>query len=206
MMTLHYSATSPYVRKVMILLRETGQTDAVTLAPAMGTPVDPGSMPLGANPLGKIPALERPEGCTLYDSRVITRYLADLATEGPALYPEGARLWEVLTLEATADGILDAAILMRYETALRAEAMQSTDWIEGQWGKVTRSLDALEARWMAHLAGPLCMGQIATGCALGYLDFRHGARNWREGRPALAAWYEAFSQTPSMQETVPPVA
>lgn len=203
MMVLHHSPTSPYVRKAMILLMEAGMTDRVELAAAMGTPVDPGSMPVGANPLGKIPALERPDGCTLYDSRVITRYLATLATDGPDFYPEGPRLWEVLTLEATADGVLDAAILMRYETALRDEVGQSEAWIDGQWSKVARSLDALESRWMAHLAGPLCMGQIAVGCALGYLDFRHDARNWRETRPALAAWYAEFNQRPSMQATPP---
>lgn len=203
MMVLHHSPTSPYVRKVMILLAEAGQSDSVRLVPAAGTPVDPGTMPLGANPLGKIPALERPDGCTLYDSRVICRYLATLAADGPALYPDGARLWEVLTLEATADGILDAAILMRYETALRPAEFQYAAWLEGQWAKVTRSLDAIESRWMAHLAGPLCMGQIAVACALGYLDLRFAARNWRENHPALAEWYTTFSQRESMRATIP---
>lgn len=204
MMTLHHSPTSPYVRKIMILLHETGQLDAVQLAGAMGTPVDAGTMPVGANPLGKIPALERDEGCTLYDSRVITRYLAELATKGPALYPEGPRLWEVLTLEATADGILDAALLARYETALRDEAQQSADWINGQLAKIDRALDALESRWMAHLAGPLCMGQIAVACALGYLDFRFADRPWRVGRPALSAWYDSFAERDAMMATRPP--
>lgn len=206
MMRLHYSPTSPYARKVLVLLKETGQEATVTLQGAMGSPVDPGSMPLGANPLGKIPALERPDGCTLYDSRVICRYLATLAGSGPALYPEGARLWEVLTLEATADGILDAAILMRYETALRTPAQQLPEWIEGQWAKIARALDAIEERWMGHLEGPLCMGQIAVGCALTYLDFRHAARDWRAGRPALAAWEARFAQRAAMQATLPPAA
>lgn len=204
MMVLHQSPTSPYARKVIVLLDEAGQRDTVRLALAAGSPVDPGSMPVGANPLGKIPALERPDGCTLYDSRVITRYLATLTPKGaPDFYPDGARLWEVLTLESTADGILDAAILMRYETALRPAEHQSSAWIEGQWGKVSRSLDAIESRWMAHLAGPLDMGHIAVGCALGYVDFRHGDRKWRNGRPALTAWYESFVQRPSMQATAP---
>jgi len=206
MMTLYHSQTSPFVRKVMILLHETGQLGSVKLAPAMGTPVDPGTMPVGANPLGKIPALERPEGCTLYDSRVITRYLATLPSDGPHLYPEGPRLWEVLTLEATADGILDAAILMRYEVALRTAEHQSTAWIEGQWAKIARSLDALESRWIAHLTGPLCMGGIAIGCALGYLDFRLADRDWRHDRPQLAAWYAQFAQRESVRATEPPAA
>jgi glutathione S-transferase len=203
MFTLHHSPTSPYVRKVMVLLHETGQLDAVTLAPAAGTPVDPATMPVGHNPLGKIPALERPDGATLYDSRVICRFLAERAPQGQRLYPDPPRLWEVLTLEATGDGIMDAAILMRYETALRPAERQFAPWTEGQWAKVARSLDALESRWMGHLAGSLNMGQIAIGCALGYLDFRHEARRWRDGRAALAAWYADFAERPSMRDTRP---
>ena len=203
MLTLHYSAASPYVRKVMVLLHETGQTGAVTLAPAAGNPVEPGSMPLGVNPLGKIPALERADGCTLYDSRVICRYLAARSPEGAALYPPAPRLWEVLTLEATADGVLDAALAMRYEALLRPEESRLPAWTEGQWAKIMRSLDALEARWMGHLAGPVCIGQIALGCALGYLDFRFADRPWRDARPALAAWAERFASRASMQATLP---
>jgi len=203
MLTLHQSPASPYVRKVVVLLHETGLLESVTLKLATGTAIAPGSLPVSANPLGKIPTLERPDGCTLYDSRVICRFLAERARTGPTLYPAAPRLWEVLTLEATADGILDSAVTMRYEVALRPEAQQSPDWIEAQWTKVARTLDALESRWMGHLAGPLCMGQIATGCALGYLDFRHDARGWRQGRPALAEWYARFAERPSMVATVP---
>lgn len=203
MLTLHQSPASPYVRKVLVLLHETDMLDSVALKLASGTAMAPGSLPVSANPLGKIPTLERPDGCTLYDSRVICRYLADRASAGATLYPAAPRLWEVLTLEATADGILDSAVSMRYEVALRPPAQQSPDWLEAQWAKVARALDALESRWMGHLAGPLCMGQIAVGCALGYLDFRHDARGWRHGRPALADWYARFAERPSMVATVP---
>lgn len=204
MLTLHHSPTSPFVRKVMIVLHETGQTDSVRLSASMGTPIAPGTMPVAHNPLGKIPALERPDGCTLFDSRVICRYLASLTPNH--LYPQGEALWETLALEAMADGMLDAAVLMRYEVFVRPVEKQSEAWIEGQWGKVARSLDALESRWMAHLHGPLTVGQIATACALAYLDFRHDARGWRTGRPQLAAWYQTFAQRPSMQATVIPAA
>ena len=200
-MRLYQSPTSPYVRKIMVVLMETGQTDAVTLVSAHGTPVDPGTMPLAQNPLGKIPALERDEGPALYDSRVICRYLDERA--GAGLYPQGARLWDTLVLEATADGMLDAAILMVYEDRVRPEDKRMPEWVGGQWAKIARSLDTLEARWMAHLAGPLDMGQIALGCALGYLDFRHGARDWRGGRPELAAWFDRFAERPAMAATVP---
>ena len=201
-MRLYHSSTSPYVRKVMVLLKETGQEADVTLVPSAGTPVDPGTMPVAQNPLGKIPALERGDGPALYDSRVICRFLDERS--GAGLYPPAPRLWETLTLEATADGILDAAILMVYEGRIRPEDRRYTPWIEGQWAKIDRAIEAIEARWMSHLHGPLDMGQIAIGCALAYVDFRHGERDWRAGRPQLAGWFEEFAARPAMQETVPP--
>lgn len=201
MLRLHHSATSPFVRKVMVLLHETGLLDQVELVPASGTAVAPGTMPVAQNPLGKIPTLERPDGPALYDSRVICRYLADRA--GGGLYPQAPRLWETLTLEATADGIGEAAVLMVYEERTRPPELRSGPWVEGQWAKVARSLDAIEGRWMSHLAGPLDGAQIAVGSMLGYLDFRHAARNWRAGHPALAAWEARFAERPSMRATRP---
>ncbi len=201
-MRLFGSETSPFVRKVRVVVAETGQAAAVTLVQASGTALEPGSIPLAQNPLGKVPVLERPDGPALYDSRVICRYLDGLA--GGRLTPAAPRLWESLTLEATADGILDAAILMVYETRLRSEDRRSTEWVEAQWGKIARTLDVLDARWIGHLAGPLDIGQIAVGCALGYLDFRHAARDWRAGRAALAQWEARFGERASMAATRPP--
>jgi glutathione S-transferase len=198
---LHNSPTSPFVRMVLVTLRETGLADQVELVAASGTPLEPGTMPVGQNPLGKVPTLERADGPALYDSRVICRFLDDLA--GGGLYPGKPRLWETLTLEATGHGIAEAALLMIYEGRLRPEAARSEPWIEGQWVKIARALDALEARWMSHLAGPLDIGQIAVGCSLGYLDFRFDARGWRSGRPALAAWAAKFAERPSMAATRP---
>lgn len=200
-MRLYFSPTSPYVRKVMVLLHETGQIGDVELVVGSGNPVDPAGAPLDANPLGKVPALERPDGPALYDSRVICRYLD--ARAGAGLYLDGARVWDTLTVEATGDGILDAALLMVYEGRIRPEELRFAPWVDGQWAKVDRALDALETRWIAHLEGPLDAGQIAVGCALGYLDFRHDARGWRNGRPRLAAWYAGFAARPSMQATLP---
>lgn len=201
-MKLAYSPTSPYVRKVMVLLHETGQLDDVALTPATTTPFEPAEGLLPQNPLGKVPALERSEGPALYDSRVICAYLNDRA--GARLYGEGARHWDILTVEATADGILDAALLMTYEGRMRPEEKRFDDWVDAQWGKVARACAALNNRWMSHLSGPLDMGQIAVACALGYVDFRHGARGWRNGNDALAAWFETFDSRPSMQATRPP--
>lgn len=200
-MKLYHAPASPFVRKVMVLLHEAGATDRVTLVPAAGHPLDPGTMPVDRNPLGKIPALERPDGPTLYDSRVITRYLDDLL--GARLYPAPPRLWDTLTIEATGDGIAEAAVLMRYEMHVRPESTRSPAWAEAQWQKIDRALSALEDRWMSHLSGPLDMGQIAVGCALGYLDFRHADRAWRADHPALAAWYAGLDARPAMQATAP---
>ena len=203
-MRLFHSPTSPFVRKVVVVLHEAGLLDEVELVPSGGTPIAPGTLPIARNPLGKVPALERDDGAALYDSRVICRYLD--AKAGAGLYPEAPRVWETLTLEATGDGMLDAALLMVYEGRVRPEDLRYAPWVEAQWSKVDRSLDAIEARWMAHLAGPLDIGHIAVGCALGYLDLRQPGRDWRAGRPALAAWEARFSARPSMQATRPPVS
>jgi len=200
-MKLYHSPASPFVRKVVVLLHELGKTDAVELATVTTTALASDTGLMVANPLARLPALERPEGVTLYDSRVITAYLDDLYQGG--LYPSGARRWETLTLEATGDGIMDSAVSMVYEIRLRDAARQSPEWIEAQWGKVARGLDALNTRWMSHLSGPIGAGHISVGCALGYLDFRHEGRDWRKGREALAGWYEGFAARPSMTATTP---
>lgn len=199
-MKLYHSPTSPYVRKIMVLLAETG-LGGIETVPVSGTPTAPDAALIERNPLGKVPALERPDGPTLYDSRVICQFLNAQAKAG--LYPTGARQWDTLTVEATADGILDAALLMVYETRIRPEDKRYSPWVEGQWGKVGRALDVLETRWIDHLNGPMDMGQIATACALGYLDFRHSSRNWRKTRPKLAEWEAGFAKRPSMLDTVP---
>jgi glutathione S-transferase len=201
-MRLYQNATSPFARKVLVVLHETGQLGDVELVHSTGTPMDAGTLPLSHNPLGKIPALERQGGATLYDSRVICRYLDSRA--GAGLYPAGTGQWEVLTLEATGDGIMEAALLMVYETRLRAPKHVSQELIEAQWSKVARALDALEGRWLSHLAGPLDIGQIAVGCALGYLNLRHGARDWRRGREGIAGWHARFAARDSMVATAPP--
>lgn len=199
MITLLSASASPFVRKVRVLLLETGQED-VTLQDVATTPVATAPEVAAANPVGKIPALIRDDGPTIYDSRVICRFLDDRAKAG--LYPEH-QLWDTLTLEATGDGIMDAAVLMVYEARVRPEDMRYQPWLDAQWGKIARALDKLDTRWMSHLHGPLDMGQIAIGCALGYLDFRHPDKEWRKGRDALAAWEARFAERPSMRATIP---
>lgn len=199
-MKLVTADASPFARKVRVLLHETDQFGDVELQNVATTPLNTVSEVAAANPSGKIPALIREDGPTLFDSRVITRFLDARAEAG--LYPE-TRIWETLTLEATADAIMDAAILVIYETRLRPEDKVYDGWMEAQWDKVSRSVAAVNARWLSHLAGPLDMSHIAMGCALGYLDFRHDARNWRKGNNALAAWYDTFATRDSMVATQP---
>jgi glutathione S-transferase len=199
-MQLLIASASPFVRKVRVLIREAGQTAAVTETPVSTTPLVSDPAVVAANPTGKIPALIRDDGRALYDSRVITRYLDDRFQAG--LYPAD-RLWDVLVLESTADAIMDAAVLMTYEARFRSPDMQSPDWLAGQWAKVSRALADLERNHAGLLAQPLDMGQIALGCALGYLDLRHDARAWRQGHAALAAWFAGFAQRPAMLATAP---
>jgi glutathione S-transferase len=203
-MKLYHSPASPFVRKVVVLLHELGKADAVELVTVTTTALDSDAGLMAANPLARLPSLQRPEGGTLYDSRVITTYLDDLF--GGGLYPQGTARWDVLTLEATGDGIMDSAVSMVYEGRLRPESQQSPDWVEAQWSKVSRALDVLNERWMSHLSAPLNMGQVSVACALSYLDFRLSVRDWRQGREALAAWHAQFEARASMQASLPPAA
>lgn len=199
-MKLIAALPSPFVRKVRVLLHETGQTDAVELVEISTTPMNTDAQAAAANPVGKIPALVREDGPAIYDSRVICRYLDDRF--GAGFYPK-ARVWETLTLEATADAMMEAAILMVYEHRVRPPEKVFDGWIDAQWAKVARCVEAVNDRWMSHLNGPLDMSHVAIACALGYLDFRHPDRNWREGAGALDDWYAVFSARESMKATAP---
>jgi glutathione S-transferase len=140
------------------------------------------------------------DGTALYDSRVICEYLDGLSA-GPRLFPEGAARWDALTRQALADGLLDAALLTRYERVLRTEERRWDAWETGQIGKIRSALDRFET---LVAGGPaLDIGTVAMACALGYLDLRFPDLAWREGRPALAAWFADFERRPSMAATVP---
>lgn len=199
-MHLIMSPPSPYARKCRVMLRETGLIERVEEVQVSSSPLKSAAEILAANPTGKIPALVRADGPAIYDSRVITRYLDDQADAG--LYPARS-LYELLTLEATADAIMDATVGMVYEVRLRPETRQSPEWLEAQWGKADRAIAAINSRWMSHLTGPLNAAQIAVGCALAYVDFRHADRNWQAGNEMLAKWQADFAARPAMVETNP---
>ena len=198
-MKLLVSPASPFVRKARVLVREANLVGRVEEVVVATTPMASDPNVIAANPAGKIPALIREDGPALYDSRVICQYLASLADRD---FYQQSRRWDILTLEATADAIMDAAVSMTYETRFRPEAHQSSDWIEAQWSKADRCVAAINRQWISHLSGPVHIGQITVSCALSYLDLRHNNRGWRIGKEALAAWHDKFAARESMLETV----
>ncbi len=201
-MKLYYAAASPFVRKVLIALRETNLLDQVELVPVTVNPLASGDIVPNHNPLGKIPCLELADGTNLYDSRVITRYISTLAP-ATGLYPEDDTLWDALTLEATADGIMDAAVSMTYERRIRPEGMVFETYLDAQWQKIDRALSAIETRWMKQLNEQKNLPVLAVAAALGYVDFRHDDRKWRDTHPTLAAWEAEIRERPSLTATIP---
>ncbi len=199
-MKLRYSPTSPYVRKVSVAAIELGLAERIERVPTDTQDRDSGITE--HNPLGKVPALILDDGGVLYDSPVICEYLDSLHDGAPMFPAAGPARWTALRQQALGDGILDAAILRMLEMVRRPEKFRWPGWIDHQTAKVARAIERFEAE-AAALEGPLTIGQITAGCALGYLDFRAPELDWRAGRPRLAAWYEGFAERPAMQETVP---
>ena len=204
-MTLFHNPASPYVRKVMVLLHETGQLNRVALQASQLSPVAPDAALNQDNPLGKIPALRLDNGQVLYDSRVILDYLDQQHVGNPLIPRDGSARWRRLTLAALADGIMDASVLVRYELALRAPEKHWDEWLDGQREKIRRGLALLEADAIAELTSHFDVAAISVACALGYLDLRHPDLEWRTTNPKLADWYFEVSQRPSMLATMPKV-
>ncbi len=203
-MKLYYSATSPFVRKCLVTAHELGLRTSIELVAAAPHPVNRDRTLVACNPLGKVPTLVTEEGSALYDSRVICEYL-NAVGDGHLLPANGPTRWAALTDQALADGLMDAAVLTRYETAVRPEALRWSEWVDGQLDKVTCALDEFE-RGALRLGGRVDLGSIALGCALGYLDFRYESLRWRHHHPNLARWFEGFAARDSMQATRPPPA
>jgi len=196
MSILRYSPASPFARKARIVAALLGLADRIEISPA--DPADPADTLREQNPLGKIPTLILEDGSALYDSRVIVEYLDWLAGGGKVIPLEPARRFRALTTQALADGICDAALLIRFEEITRAEPQRSAKWIELQQGKIDRGIAALEA---APPSASLDIGAIATACALGYLDLRFGG-GWRAAAPKLAVWLDGFArETPAFGDT-----
>ena len=150
--------------------------------------------------MGKLPARVLYKDTTLFDSRVIFRYLDELS--GAGLYSKN-RLWDTLTLKALTDEIEESAILMVYETRLRPAGNRSEECVGAQWEKIIHGLDALKARKLSAMNGSIYFGQLSTPCALIYLDFRYENRAWPEGRAYISTWNDSFQERPSLRDTIP---
>ena len=195
-MKLLFSPFSPYVRKCLVTGHEVGLNDRIQLLPSAANPINRDPYIIPSNPLGKVPTFFTDSGEVLYDSRVICEYLNYLGKG--SLFPGEAARWPALTLQSLADGILDAALLARYEGAMRPEQFQWVGWANAQYNKIETSLDYLNAN-PSVLEGSVHIGTIAVGCSLWYLDLRFADRNWREHAPRVAEWYARFSQRDSMR-------
>jgi glutathione S-transferase len=199
---LFYSPNSPYARKCLVAAHELGLRERIEIMTANAAPTKRDPDLAASNPLSKVPTLIADDGTALYDSPVIAEYLDSLG--GHKLIPrDGPARWSVLVEQALADGILDAALLARYETALRPENFRWSDWTSGQLEKVTGGLDELDRR-AARFGDRVDLGTIACACALGYIDLRWGALDWRKTRRNAAAWFEKFGARESMVKTRPP--
>ena len=197
-MKLHYSATSPYVRKVMVcaLIRGiAGLLDKQTANPHQS----PAEL-LADNPLSKVPALVTKDGTAIYDSPVICEYLDTIGSAAPLFPPTGsAPRLKAMIRQAAADGILDAAVGRRLHMAYpQDDGRKAFD--ARQKVAVERTLAALEKDPPRGLGD---IGAISIACALGYLDFRFAHEPWRDACPKLAAWFAEVSKLAPLAETVP---
>ena len=203
-MKLIGSLTSPYVRKVRIVMAEKKLDYQHELEDVWAS-----DKILASNPLGKVPCLVLPGGEAIFDSRVIVEYL-DTRSPVSRLIPEGSReRIEVRTWEALADGILDASILARLEQHWpgRTAEQRSQAWVDRQLQKVEASLAAIskglgDKPWCSGVH--LSLADIAVGCALGYVAFRFPQIDWRRAHPNLAKLAEKLDARQSFIDTLPP--
>jgi len=204
-MKLIGSVSSPYVRKVRVVMADKKLDYAFIQENVWAADTTIGQN----NPLGKVPCLLMEDGSTLYDSRVIAEYLDTLTPVCKLLPPNGRERAQVKTWEALADGVLDAAVLVRLEQTLRPQEQQSAEWIERQWGKVHAGLRAM-SEGLGEDA--FCMGihytlaDVAVGCALGWIAFRYPDIDWRGDYPNLARLFDKLSERQSFKDSVPVLA
>ncbi|KWR75655.1 glutathione S-transferase family protein [Cupriavidus sp. IDO] len=202
-MKLFASHTSPYARKVRVVMAEK-KIDYQLIEENVWSP----DTVIGQyNPLGKVPCLVMEDGGAIFDSRVIVEYV-DTLTPVSRLIPQGGReRLEVRCWEALADGLLDAALLARLEHTQREPHERSERWVQRQLGKIDAALAAM-SNGLADR--PFCTGNhysladIAVGCALSYLDFRFPEIPWRERHPNLVAFEEKMAKRQSFIDTEPP--
>jgi glutathione S-transferase len=202
-MKLLWSSRSPFARKAMVAAHMAGVADRIVTERVVVTASKSNPDVMAVNPLNKIPTLVLDDGTTLYGSAVICEYF-DSLHDGRKLFPaDHAARWPALKRQALGDGLMEISIL-RLGEQYRPAALQSESQLATYRLKIGSGLDRIEAEGLAQGAGPTGgadIGHIAIGCALGYLDFRFGADNWRHGCPNLSAWYAEFARRPAMRAT-----
>jgi glutathione S-transferase len=200
MLILRSSPASPFVRKVRIAVSVLGLDQEIKAERAETG--DPSDTLRQQNPLGKIPALVLEDGIVLFDSSVILEYLDHRAGGGRIIPKNPAARFAALRLQALADGLMDASILIVYEARWRPPERHEQKWLDHQAGKVVRTFAALEAK-PPGLDAPPHVGQIALACALGYRDFRFEG-TWRKDHPRLVGWLHEFAaRVPAFAATKP---
>jgi len=198
MMKLHWSPKSPYVRKVMIVVEELKAQSDLELVRSVAAMTQPNQDLMRDNPLSKIPTLVLDDGTKLFDSAVICEYLND-RYHGAFFPQEHDKKWASLRWHALGDGLLDALILWRNE---REREVSLPSLLAAFELKTLKTLAVLESEVNALNASTFNIGIVAVVCALGYLDYRFQALNWRSKAPQLAKWFEVMAQKPSVQKTV----
>lgn len=199
-MKLHGDLRSPFVRMAMVTAIESGLATKVQLIGTVVKPDEVNATLEKISPIGKIPILETDHGHNLYDSRVIMEYFTHVGGNSTLLPHEGVKRFRILTLLALAQGLADAAVSLRYETGVRPEAAQWPEYVSRAKARIKSCLDELEDNWREDLQH-VTLGSIAAAVALGYLDFRHDALNWRKDRANLNQFNEAFLSRDSMINT-----
>jgi glutathione S-transferase len=197
-MKLPYQTHSPYARKVLVFAHEAGLADSLSVVHQETSPVQRNEMVFAQNPLGKVPVLIRDGARPLFDSDVICAYL-DTLHDGPKLIPTaGEARWQALLLQAVAQGLADAGIAIRWETARRPRELRHPPLAEGHTQKLICGYDWLERG--LDVDTPPHVGHIAVATTLSWLEFRELPR-FRPGRPRLTRWFDAFCARKSMLAT-----
>lgn len=197
-MKLLYQTHSPYARKALVFAHEAGLADRIERVDHETSPTLRNEDVFAQNPLGKVPVLLRDGQPPIFDSDVICAFL-DTLHDGPKLIPpEGEARWAALTMQSAAQGMCDAGIAIRWENVRRPEGLRYPPLAQGYSDKLAASYDWLEARIDGD--APLHVGHVAVATALSWIEYRELVP-FRDGRPRLAHWLDAFEQRPSMRAT-----
>ncbi|MEQ9586784.1 MAG: glutathione S-transferase family protein [Parvibaculaceae bacterium] len=203
-MILLFADASPFARKCRVLIADLGADEEIELRDIGPiSPLKSDDTVCAQGPLGKVPILIRERAPALYDSGVICEYI-NHAKQGGLFPVEGEARWCALRLQALADGMMEAAVAVRYDLTFRKNVAHDDQWHDRQAARLLASVEALN-----DLTGEFCVeptiGEISAACALSYLDLRFQDLDWRFGRKPLEKWFSSFAERPSMIETQPKI-